>query len=35
MATYLVSMVYSLLCANLTLVNVRKVYKGRKIIQMR
>ncbi len=30
MATYLVSMVYSLLCANLTLVNVRKVYKEQK-----
>ena len=30
MATYLVSMIYSLICANITLINVRKMYKEQK-----
>lgn len=30
MSTYLVSMVYSLLCANITLISVRKMYKEQK-----
>lgn len=34
MATYLVSYIYSLLCANLTLVNVIKIYKEQKAEQI-